>query len=310
MNVVYVVHVVHINQGLERSLLMPNRKKLEITRRIQGAGYLCEIDTALRFNLPKLTIENNPFNSFAFNYCGGMGVILELRITSDRAVHIQDFGDLELLERPCNVDWWVNEESIFYSFHGGPEYPRDAVLNHRIGKHGTVKPGEPLEGVLLGYSATRIPSQYSHGLRLPLMLSILDGSDNPHPAQLLVQVDDNLCSKIRRQSRGSLYGPYSGNKPDLVDGVEDFAPREQQYENVHDPLMRQLRLRPAPAATRSPPAAARREYTNSMTTSVANRKAERKVTRRVPVRRFVPLTASGRMLAQPAPRQLQRQLPV
>jgi len=45
----------------------------------------------------------------------------------------------------------------FPKFDRGPEYPRDVVLNHRIGV--LVKPGQPLEGVLLGRSATRIPSR-------------------------------------------------------------------------------------------------------------------------------------------------------
>jgi hypothetical protein len=209
----YVVHVPQLNLGLERGLLMPNGKKIEIIRRIQAAGYLREFGTAADLNLPRLTINMNPFHSFVFDYCGGMGVILELRITSNRIMRIQDFGDLELLGKKCNVDWILNEEHNVYRFSPGPEYPRDVVLNHRIGKCGTVNPGEPLEGVLLGYSATRIPSQYSHGFRLPLMLSILDGFDNPHTAQLFVQVDEHLCAKIRRPRQSSLRGPCSHSAP-------------------------------------------------------------------------------------------------
>lgn len=76
---------------------MPDRRKTEIIRRIQSAGYLREIDSGLRENLPTVRVENNPLQSFAFQYNGGMGVILELRITSDREVRIQEFGDLELV---------------------------------------------------------------------------------------------------------------------------------------------------------------------------------------------------------------------
>jgi hypothetical protein len=223
MNVMYVMYFVR--KRLERGLLMPNGRNIEIIRRIHGAGYLREFDYAPHYNLPNVTIENNPMHSFAFDYHGGMGVVLELLITSDRAVLIQDFGDLELLERPCNVDWWVSEESHVYRFYRGPEYPRDVVLNHR---RGIVKPGQPWEGVLLGRSSTRIPSMYSHGFKLPLILTILDGFGTPHPAQLLVQVDEHLCSKIRRPSRGSLYAPCARSKPDLVDGAEHFVPRREQ----------------------------------------------------------------------------------
>src|ERR1035441_1521882 len=105
-------------------------------------------------------------------------------------------GDLELLERPCNVDWWTSTSGI-YKFYRGPDFPGNVVLKDRIGVE--VKPGRPLDGFLLGRSATRIPSMYSHGLRLPLKFSILDGFDNPHTAQLLVQVDEHLCFKSRSQ---------------------------------------------------------------------------------------------------------------
>jgi hypothetical protein len=213
MNVMYVMYVPHPNLGLERGLLMPNAKNIEIIHRIQAAGYLREFGTTPHLNLPRLTIGMNPLLSFVFDYCGGMGVILDLRITSNRIMRIQDFGDLELLGKKCNVEWWMNEEHNVYRFNHGPEYPRDQVLNHRIGKCGKVKPGDPLEGVLLGWSATSIPSQYSHGLRLPLMLSILDGFDNPHTTQLFVQVDEHLCAKIRRPSQSSLYGPCSHSAP-------------------------------------------------------------------------------------------------
>jgi hypothetical protein len=220
MNVVYVVHVVHKSIG---GLLMPNRKRIEIIHRIQDVGYLREFDTTFYLNLPRLTIDMNPGHSAVFDYHGGMGIILELRITSNRSARIQDFGDLELLGNPCNVVWWASEGSNFYKFDRGPEYPRDVVLNHRIGV--VVKPGQPLEGVLLGYSATCIPSQYTHAFKLPLMLSILDGFDTSHSAQLHVQVDEHLCSKIRRRSRRPLYGPYSGNKVDLADQLRTPPPK-------------------------------------------------------------------------------------
>ena len=60
-----------------------------------------------------------------------MGVILYLRITQNRDICIQDFGDLELLERPCTVDWgkvremstgslWVGSFLVMsYSIPGG-----------------------------------------------------------------------------------------------------------------------------------------------------------------------------------------------
>jgi len=204
---------------------MPNGKEIAIIRRIHNAGYLREIRYFRRHNLPNLTIENDPMHSAAFDYHGGMGVILELRITSDRAVRLQDFGDLALRERPCHMNWWANETSEVYKFDLGPEYPRDIVLNHRIGV--VVKPGQPLEGVLLGQSPTRIPSEYSHGFKLPLTLTFLDGFDTPHTAELDVPVDEHLGSKTGRSIRGSLYAPRPGHKRTLEDRTEDCAPTDR-----------------------------------------------------------------------------------
>jgi hypothetical protein len=163
-----------------------------------------------------------PYDSYVFDYCGGLGVILDLQVKSNRAVQIRDFGDLELLGRRCNVDWLLNGVSNFYKFDRGPEFSRDIVLNHRTGKHGMVKPGLPMEGVLLGRSAVAIPSEYSHGSRLLMTLSILDGFDNWHTAQLHVRVDEQLCAKSRQQSRGSLYA----RKREPVDGMKDGATRD------------------------------------------------------------------------------------
>ena len=199
---------------------MPNPKKIDTIYRIQDAGYLREFDAALHFNLPRLAIEMNPFHSLVFDYQGGMGVILDLRITSDRIVCIEDFGDLELMGKSCNVDWLASEESHVYKFCRGPEYPRDMVLNHRRGEHGTVKPGQPSEGVLLGRSAMPIPCQYSHGFKLPLTLTLLHGFDTPCTTELFVPVDEDMCSKVRRPIKSSLYAPRVGNKPEPVNGME------------------------------------------------------------------------------------------
>jgi hypothetical protein len=64
-----------------------------------------------------------------------------------------------------------------------------------------VTPGHPWDGFLLGRSATRIPSAYSHGFELSFGFSVLDGFDNPHTAEVLVLVDEQLCVKIRRPLR-------------------------------------------------------------------------------------------------------------
>jgi len=124
---------------------------------------------------------------------------------SDSRRILADFliGDLELPERPGNMDWRLNEESNGYNFCRGPEYPRDVVLNDRLGKHGIVKPGKPVTSVLLGRSATPIPSQCSHGLKPPLIFSILEGFNKWHRAQLLLPVDVFVSIRLETVPRNS-----------------------------------------------------------------------------------------------------------
>jgi len=202
---------------------MQNGKNAEIVRRIQESGYLREFDSGTKIHRPKPTIECNPYESYAFAFRRGMGFILDLRISSEAKILIRDFGDVELEKEYCDVQWLESNADI-YRFCGGPEFPRDIVLNHRRGA--TVIPGKPLEGFLLGRSNRTIPSIYSGGFALTFEFSILDGFDIVHTAQLLARVDEHLHTEIKRPIRRSL---FASKKP--TDNVPD-PPFDDHSEEV------------------------------------------------------------------------------
>ena len=69
-----------------------------------------------------------------------------------------------------------------------------------------------------------------------MMLTIVDGFDTPHTAELVVPVDEHLCSKAPRPVRSTLYAPRAGHKREPVDKTEHVEPEGQEHENVHDGL--------------------------------------------------------------------------
>jgi hypothetical protein len=195
---------------------MQNRKNAEISGRIQESGYLCECDYGETLKRPELKIKCNPYESYAFPFRGGMGLIFDLRISSQSKILIQDFGDLEFENKYCNVDWRASEADI-NRFTGGPEFPREIVLNYRKGA--TVMPAKPFEGFLLGRSNRPIPSIYSAGFRLTFTFSILDGFDVSHTAQLFAIVDEHLHTEIKRPIRSSLTAINNPKEGDKINNV-------------------------------------------------------------------------------------------
>jgi len=114
------------------------------------------------------------------------------------------------------VEWWPNEGPYLYRVFGtGYTFEWHAVLNHRVGHQGHVRPGVPMEGFLLGTCSTPVPWEKFEGIPLPATLAILDEADNVHFAEISLRYDKELDVKfVRPQS--SLYGQArqeSGHSP-------------------------------------------------------------------------------------------------
>jgi hypothetical protein len=188
---------------------MQKRTKLETIRRIQETGYLREIDTHQSLNTPKLMLRYDRGNSVAFCWGGGTGFILYLSIITDRPTRLMEFGDLKLAGQLLSVDWWEVEDKVeIYRFYGGrgSEFHKNIVLNHRVGNQGLVRPGNPVEGWLLGRCFKSLPATCRDGSDLTATLSIVDGFGTVHVPELSLRFDPTLNIELARV-RSSLYGP-------------------------------------------------------------------------------------------------------
>jgi hypothetical protein len=138
---------------------------------------------------------------------GGTGYIVSIAIdnTSTKTVRIDQYR----LEQPwpeSGFHWLEDPRKMIprentYSFpQYGPEgLERECVLNHRIGRHGRLLPGDYIEGLLCGVGQACIPKEYYHRQRLPIRLSVFDGRGQE--TDLLMDIIVNREIQIRHQRR-------------------------------------------------------------------------------------------------------------
>ena len=207
---------------------MQKRTNPETIRRIQETGYLSEIDSYQSRNTPKLTLWHDPGNSVAFCRRGGAGFIFYLSIATDQQIRLMEFGDLEVAGQRFDVDWWDQEDRFdIYRFDGrkGPEFHKNSVLNHRVRDLGLLRPGNPMEGWLLGRSFTPLPPSCCDGSDLTAILSIVDGYGTVHAGDLSLRFDPTLNIELARV-RSSLYG-RDEHRPDYSDRENEPATGDQ-----------------------------------------------------------------------------------
>jgi len=204
---------------------MHTKTRAETIRLIQETGYLREINNHQSLNTSNLMVQHDPGNSVAFCCGGGTGFIFQLSITTDRPTRLMGFGDLELAGQLLSVDWWEIEDKVdIYRFYGrrGPEFHRSIVLNQRVGDRGLVRPGNPVEGWLLGRCLESLPSSCRDGSDLTATLSIVDGFGTVHVPELSLRFDPTLNIELARV-RSSLYGPDEQHRPNYSDRENEPA---------------------------------------------------------------------------------------
>ena len=211
------------------------KSRLDVLRGIQAIGYLRDVDLTEMFNLTKLDIESNYTNSMVFGLPMGTGIVIHLRLTTNRGIHIQEFGTLEIAGATWEVDWWVQEKTApLYAFYRGLDYPRDGVLNHCVGRHGRVIPGLPREGYLLGRSRNSVPMNL-RDFELPAKLRIYDGRENwEHEFSIRF---DHEFGPVRKPVKSSLF--EAGEKR------PDWWITEEEQENHTEDLDPASRKKPA-----------------------------------------------------------------
>lgn len=125
-----------------------------------------------------------------------------------------------------------------YRLESGRFFPRDEVLNHRVGECGGLGPGESMEGVLLGLQIfCRIPFDYLHGKSVSGTISVVDQFGRKYPSDIEVRVDRSATMRpLIRRPRGtslfedagappmdfSLYEPGLGNSCEYVEGADNI----------------------------------------------------------------------------------------
>lgn len=65
------------------------------------------------------------------------------------------------------------------------EFPRDMLINHRKFTEGVMKPGDLIEGKLMGRGPTPIPKNFPHGSEIEMTLSTFDHRGKPHKTKFM-----------------------------------------------------------------------------------------------------------------------------
>jgi hypothetical protein len=138
---------------------------------------------------------SNFTNRVFFGDDGSVEYTMEVKIINDslRPATLRGF-ELQLLWNDPDFHWLhdpleVCGRPLAYKIPGTYiEFPRDAVINHRIFANGVMQPGEVIEGMLLGRGLTPIPDCFPHGSEIEMTLSAYDQRGKPHKAKFTLFV--------------------------------------------------------------------------------------------------------------------------
>lgn len=185
-----------------------------IARKLQHLGIPLEYDE--KKNPPPVLIcqvggllENSVFSLKG----GGMGVILNVSITSDLPNFAISRFELGLPWTDPNFRWLTDpaENSTAgvsaYWFPGTQLFfDHDIVLNHRSTICTNLPRGHSIEGLLLGLGYETIPAELPHGKTVPAFLTVVDQYEQQYSQELELWIDRSLersatnASKSRRKS--------------------------------------------------------------------------------------------------------------
>ena len=150
---------------------------------------------------------------------GGTGYVVSIALenTSTKTMRIDQYR----LDHPWPESGfhWLGDplkkmprESIYSFPKYGPEgLERECVLNHRVGPHGRLVPGDCIEGLLCGVGQAYIPDKYHHRRRLSMRLSVLDGRGQE--TDLIIDTILNREVQLRRQRRMEAFKTRDSRAP-------------------------------------------------------------------------------------------------
>ncbi|HWY53225.1 MAG TPA: hypothetical protein VNZ03_02110 [Terriglobales bacterium] len=159
-----------------------------------------------------LTVEQTggPTESFVHTPpVGGYGIAVWVRIVALKS----GINVCECQITPGRWDdtgiWLVEmpEGDSDYRVHGGVEYAKDAVLNHRIASKRPLTRGQILEGVVIAMSFASLPGWCHSGISVGAELCFFDQFDNTYPLKVDLRVMRDLKRGERTRHSTGLFGP-------------------------------------------------------------------------------------------------------
>jgi len=126
----------------------------------------------------------------------GMAWMLSLIITSNLA------GKMTITRWDLQFPWdlesclvWPEDPKDMvpphksYVLTEGLRFPRKLVLNHHMYEKGVLTRGSVLRGLLIGYSTSPIPKEFSDGQPVSLKLTVFDQLSRPHWQELKAWIE-------------------------------------------------------------------------------------------------------------------------
>jgi hypothetical protein len=166
---------------------MQNRSyndRADLARRIRAAGVPISagndgLGMATSLNEGLLVyVDGGETETVAFDWCGGIGCIINVVITINVSrFAISAFGlelpwtdEVRWLENPRGKD----ARSSPYRFGRTLEFDWNRVLNHRADVQRIHSRGTSVVGCLLGTASASIPDDFRHGVLIPSFLDVFD----------------------------------------------------------------------------------------------------------------------------------------
>jgi hypothetical protein len=197
------------------------RSRERIFRRIKAAHCPIEVDVPPDDSRRELTIVQTGEATLFDMGARGTALSLWVRFAREKPgqLAIAEFADMCLPSGPLSVIWLdplPQSGCPSYRLPNGFEFPRDVVLNDRLGGNGLcVRSGRFVEGFVLGSTETRIPAKCSTRYPLDAQFSVLDGTGRDFCGEVQLVVDRSTATATRPRPARSGGGLYALNERPL-----------------------------------------------------------------------------------------------
>jgi hypothetical protein len=199
------------------------REKQELLRRIKAAGCPIEVDVPIVEARGEVTIRQTGDARLIDLGDRGTGVVLWVRFVRENPgqITIVEFGDVFAPWGELSTIWLDPLEDSprpSYRLSNGFDFPRDSVLNDRLGDRGLcLRQGRLVEGYVLGSTKMPIPARYLHDCVLDVDFSVLDVAGREFRGQVRFAVDRSAPTLSRRPVRSGdgLYAPDKRPQPEV-----------------------------------------------------------------------------------------------